>query len=94
MSLSSDDVRNIAKLAKLTLTDEEVALYGQQLSAILEYAERLQELDTDSISPTANVLPLDTVLRVDDVKPSLDREKVLANAPKAEAGCFRVPVVL
>ncbi len=94
MSLSSDDVRHIAKLAKLTLTDEEVETYGQQLSAILESAERLQELDTDAISPTASVLPVDTVLRIDAERPSMDRDKILANAPKAEAGCFRVPEVL
>jgi len=87
-------VEHIAELAKLELTDDEIELYAGQLSQILEAAERLQELDTDSISPTASVLPLRNVLRPDAVQPSLSRDEALANAADAADGQFRVDAVL
>nr|MBI2904032.1 Asp-tRNA(Asn)/Glu-tRNA(Gln) amidotransferase subunit GatC [Chloroflexota bacterium] len=76
------------------LTGAEQARFRDQLSAVLDYAASLRALDTSAISPTATVLPLRTVLRDDTVQPSLAREALLANAPEAEAGCFRVPAVL
>jgi aspartyl-tRNA(Asn)/glutamyl-tRNA(Gln) amidotransferase subunit C len=87
-------VEHIAELAKLDLTDEEIELYAGQLSQILEYAERLQALDTDAISPTASVLPLRNVLRTDAVQPSLPRDVALGNAADAADGQFRVDAVL
>lgn len=94
MKLSRDEVQHIAELARLALTDEELALYQEQLSAILEYFERLQEIDTEAIPPTATVLPLRSVMRSDEARVSLAREDILANAPDAERGCFKVPAVL
>jgi aspartyl-tRNA(Asn)/glutamyl-tRNA(Gln) amidotransferase subunit C len=94
MKLSLTQVEHVAQLAQLALTDREKELFREQLSAILEYAERLQELDTDDIPLTATVLPLENVLRDDEVQPSLPLADVLANAPDVEDGCFRVPVIL
>lgn len=94
MKLSLAQVEHVAKLAQLALTDEEKELFREQLSSILEYAERLQQLDTEQILPTATVLPLLNVMRQDEVRSSLPLGDVLANAPAVEDGCFRVPLVL
>ncbi|MGD9047255.1 MAG: Asp-tRNA(Asn)/Glu-tRNA(Gln) amidotransferase subunit GatC [Anaerolineae bacterium] len=94
MKLSLAQVEHVAKLAQLALTDQEKELFREQLSSILQYAERLQELDTGDIPPTASVLPLESVMRDDEVQPSLPLADVLTNAPAVENNCFRVPVVL
>ena len=94
MKLTLEQVEHIAELAKLALTDEEKEAYREQLSAILEYADRLQQLDTDAIPPTATVLPLRNVMREDDVGPSLPVEQILANAPDVQDNCFRVKAIL
>lgn len=94
MSLSLEEVEHIATLARLRLTEAEKERYRQQLSAVLDYMAKLKQVDTAHIEPTATVLPLHTVLRPDEVTPSLPREELLANAPAAEAGMFRVPPVL
>jgi aspartyl-tRNA(Asn)/glutamyl-tRNA(Gln) amidotransferase subunit C len=94
MKLSREQVQHIAELARLALSDEELALYQGQLSAILEHFERLQELDTEAIPPTATVLPLRSVMRADEPRPPFARASILANAPAAEEGCFKVPAVL
>ena len=94
MKLSPAQVEHIAELARLALSDEEKARYQEQLSAILDYAERLQAVDTSAIPPTATVLPLRNVMRADQVLPSMSREDVLANAPQVEAESFRVQAVL
>jgi aspartyl-tRNA(Asn)/glutamyl-tRNA(Gln) amidotransferase subunit C len=94
MSLSLAEVEHIAELARLSLTDGEKTLYRDQLSAILDYAEVLQQNDTSTISPTATVLPLRNVMRPDAVEPSMSSEDVLANASDVEEGCFRVRAIL
>jgi len=94
MKLSREQVEHIAQLARLALSEEEKVLYQGQLSAILDHFERLQELDTEAIPPTATVLPLRSVMREDEPGPSMGREDILANAPAAEDGCFQVPAVL
>lgn len=94
MQLSLAQVEHIAELARLALSDEEKARYQEQLSAILDYAERLQAVDTSAIPPTATVLPLRSVMRADQAHESLPRQDVLANAPHVEADSFRVPAVL
>lgn len=94
MKIDRSTVEHIADLAKLELTDEEINLYAGQLSAILEYAERLQALDTDAIPPTASVLPLRNVLRPDIIQSSLPRDEALANTADAAGGQFRVDAVL
>jgi aspartyl-tRNA(Asn)/glutamyl-tRNA(Gln) amidotransferase subunit C len=94
MAISLEEVRHIAFLARLELTPEEQELYAKQLSAILEHAARLTEVDTDQIPPTASVLPLKAPLRRDVVRPSLPHALILRNAPATERGMFRVPPVL
>jgi aspartyl-tRNA(Asn)/glutamyl-tRNA(Gln) amidotransferase subunit C len=94
MKLTRKQVAHIAELARLSLTEEEIALYQEQLSAVLEYAERLQALDTETISPTATVLPVRNVMRDDTPCPSTAQDDILANAPEAQDGCFRVQAVL
>jgi len=94
MSLSLSEVEHIAELAKLGLSPQEKQAFQEQLSAILDYFSRLQELDTEAIPPTATVLPIHSVMRPDEPEPSMPREDVLANAPHAEEGCFRVWTVL
>ncbi len=91
MSLSREEVIHIAELAHLELTETEIARFQEQLSAILEYAARLQALNTEAIPPTASVLPLVSVLREDTVQPSLAREEVLRNAPESLQDCFVIP---
>lgn len=94
MKLSLAEVEHIAELAKLELTDEEKATFQEQLSAILEYVDRLNRVDTSAIPPTPTVLPLRNVMRQDVVKPSLSTEDALANAPEVAEGCFQVKVIL
>ncbi len=96
MAMTREQVRHIAELARLELADDEIDRMAEQLSAILDYAARLQELDTESIPPTASVVPLHNVMRADVVVPSLPRDQVLQNAPdKDERGeYFRVRAIL
>jgi aspartyl-tRNA(Asn)/glutamyl-tRNA(Gln) amidotransferase subunit C len=93
MGLTIRDVEHIAELARLGLTEEEKVLYRDQLAAILDYAATLQQVDTSAIPPTATVLPLRNVMRPDVVVPSLSQADVLANAPDAQDGYFRVRAV-
>jgi aspartyl-tRNA(Asn)/glutamyl-tRNA(Gln) amidotransferase subunit C len=81
-------------LARLKLSPEEEERYADQLSAILDYASRLQKVDTSKIPPTASVLPLRAPLREDKVRPSTPRDQILANAPSRKEGMFQVPPVL
>ncbi|MBT3188825.1 MAG: Asp-tRNA(Asn)/Glu-tRNA(Gln) amidotransferase subunit GatC [Anaerolineae bacterium] len=93
MSLKIEEVQHIAKLAKLDLSDGEIARYREQLSDILDHIAKLNELDTSGISPMANVIVGASPLRADESRPSLPREKLLQNAPDAEKGQFKVPSV-
>jgi aspartyl-tRNA(Asn)/glutamyl-tRNA(Gln) amidotransferase subunit C len=94
MPLTTAEVEHIAELARLSLTDQEKTLFREQLSSILDYAAAIQQVDTSTIPPTATVLPLRNVMRDDIVAPSMPREDVLANAPDAAEGCFRVRAIL
>lgn len=92
--LTLQEVEYIARLARLTLNDEEKERFCHQLSAILDYAARLQALNTGNILPTFSVLPPQNVLRSDEVQHSLDTEDILRNAAEIENNQFRVPPVL
>ena len=94
MSITIKDVEHVANLARLDLSDAEKEQFAGQLSAILKYAEKLNELNTDGIEPTSHVLPLANVMRDDAVKPSWPIEKALRNAPEQEDDQFKVPAVL
>lgn len=90
MSLTIEDVEHVAALARLGLTRDEKERLRDQLSSILEHIDALGELDTAAIPPTAQVIALTNVMRDDDVRPSLPREAVLANAPRKTDGFFEV----
>jgi len=94
MTLSLEEVEHIAELARLQLSPAEKERYREQLSAILDYAARLQDLDTSDIQPTSSVLPPRSVLRDDEPRPGMPVEDLLCNAPQAEGRQFRVPAVL
>ena len=94
MAISQTEVRYIAELARLQLSEEELAEYALQLSAVLDYAASLNALDLAGVPPTASVLALHTVLRADEARPAMERDELLANAAETAAGCFRVPPVL
>ena len=93
MHLTQDEVRHVAELAKLALSDEEVALFGQQISAILDYADQIQQVDTGDVPPTPYVLPLASVMRADVPGEGLSNAAALANAPDRGDGFFRVRAV-
>lgn len=88
------DVEHVARLARLDLTEAEKELFQQQLGDILEYARALSEIDTEGVEPTPYAVYLTNVLRPDVARPSMPREKVLANAPDPRGGYFRVPRIL
>jgi aspartyl-tRNA(Asn)/glutamyl-tRNA(Gln) amidotransferase subunit C len=92
--LSRADVEHVAHLARLGLTEAELSLLEGQLNHILDQYEKLAELDTDAIPPTAQTIELANILRDDVVRPSLPVEAVLANAPEAAGGYVVVPAVL
>ena len=94
MSLTLSEVEHIAELARLELTDEEKQRFRQQLSEILEYAARLQSIDTSQTTASNAMRTAASVLRPDVPAPSLELKDVLANAPLSEADQFRVPPVL
>jgi aspartyl-tRNA(Asn)/glutamyl-tRNA(Gln) amidotransferase subunit C len=94
MPLTSAEVEHIAELARLSLTEQEKVLFQDQLSAILDYAVVLQGVDTSAVPPTATVLPLRNIMRDDAVAPSMSTEDVLANAPSASEGYFKVKAIL
>ena len=93
MTLSKDEVRHVALLARLALEAGDEEYYAEQLSGILGHLERLQQLDTENIAPTAQVVEIAARLREDVPGPSLTQEEALANAPAAVNGFFRVPSI-
>src|SRR3954451_18889204 len=92
--ISRADVAHVARLARLDLTDDELEEYTKQLGAVLEHAADVASLDIADVPPTHHPLPLVNVLRDDEPTPCLDRDEVLAEAPEAEDGRFRVPRIL
>jgi aspartyl-tRNA(Asn)/glutamyl-tRNA(Gln) amidotransferase subunit C len=93
MSLTLDEVRKVAKLARLELSDSDLALMQQQLSIILDYVDQLNELDTTDVEPLAHPLPIENVFRPDELVPSLPVDAALQNAPNRVGDYFGVPAV-
>ena len=93
MPLSRDQVRHVAQLARIALEPGDEEFYADQLSGILEHIDRLQEVPTDDIAPTAQVVEVTNPLRDDIPRPGLTQEEALANAPAAVNGFFRVPSI-
>ena len=94
MSIQRADVAHVARLARLDLTDEELALFTDQLATVLDHAADVAALDLSGVEPTAHPLPIRNVLRPDEVRPGVDRDEVLAVAPDVEDGRFRVPRIM
>ncbi|MDQ1445504.1 MAG: aspartyl-tRNA(Asn)/glutamyl-tRNA(Gln) amidotransferase subunit [Acidimicrobiaceae bacterium] len=92
--ISPADVAHVARLARLDISDDEIELFAEQLAAVLEHADDVAALDTAGVPVTAHPIPLQNVFREDVERPSLDRDEVLAMAPAAEDGRFRVPRIL
>jgi len=92
--ISEEQVRHVAKLSRLKLTDDQVGQFTRQLSAVLDYVKKLDELDTSNVEPTAHAVPLKNVLREDRAVPGMGVEKVLQNAPDRDGPFFKVPKVL
>ena len=92
--LSLEEVEHIAELARLDLSSDEEEMFRDQLSAVLEYADALNRLDTSGVPPMTSALPLSNVMRPDEVKPCLPTEDALANAPDTDEAQFRVRAVL
>ena len=91
--ITREDVLHVAKLARLALTEEELARLGGQLDAILDAISKVSELDLEGVPPTSHPLDLVNVLADDEARPSLTRDDALANAPDPEDGFFGVPAV-
>lgn len=92
--ITPDDVVHVARLARLALTDDEVATYTGQLAAVLDHAADVDALDVDGVEPMVHPYPLRNVLRDDVVGPTVDRDEVLGQAPSVENGQFQVPAIL
>jgi len=94
MGISRDEVRHVARLARLALTEEEEDLMTDQLGSILELAAKLDELDTADVEPTYHVVEMSNVLRNDESRPSPPLDEVLKNAPQRQDPFFLVPRIL
>lgn len=94
MAFAADQIRYVAALARLKLTDEEVRRFAEQIDHILAYVDKLQQLNTDDVPPTSHVVPVANVFRQDEVAPSLPVDAALANAPQREGPFLKVPRVI
>ncbi len=92
--IDESTVRHIARLARLSLTNDETTAFSTQLAAIVEYVRLLERVDTTEVPPNSHALPLSNVLREDEPAPPLEVQQVLANAPRSAAGFFVLPKVL
>ena len=92
--ISKEEVKHVAHLARLAITEEEAEKFAEQLGKITDFAEQLNELDTTNVEPTSHVLPLVNVLREDVAKQGLSREKVMLNVKDQEAGQIKVPSIM
>ena len=94
MKIEKKEVEHVAHLARLVFSEEEKELFGKQLSTILTYIDKLNQLDTSTVEPTTHVVPIHNVFREDEVRPSLLSESALSNAPDQSEGFYRVPKII
>ncbi|MEI6601990.1 MAG: Asp-tRNA(Asn)/Glu-tRNA(Gln) amidotransferase subunit GatC [Clostridia bacterium] len=94
MKITLETVDYVANLARLSLTEEQKQKMLDDLDKILVYVDKLNEIDTSGVAPTAHILPVKNVFREDETEPSYDRTVILANAPVQEDGCFKVPKIV
>lgn len=93
-NISREDIEHVALLARLEITPDQAVHYAEQLDRILDYAKKLDELDTEHVEPTSHCLDMTNVFRDDTPRPSLTPEQALANAPESEGQFFRVPKII
>ncbi len=94
MKISKEEVLHVASLARLKLSDAEAEAMTQEMEKVISFANKLNELDTEGVVPTAHAIPMSNAFREDTVKPSFDRAAMLQNAPTAEDGGYTVPKVV
>ena len=94
MPVTREEVLKVAALAKLSITEEEIEEFTRQFNEILEYFNKLNELDTTNVEPTSHVLDLKNVFREDAARPSLEAALTLTNGPDSDRGFFRVPKII
>ncbi len=94
MSISEADVRHVALLARLALSDEQVSRLQSDINSILGHVEAMQALDLEGVEPTSHSIPLRNATRADEVRPCLSRDLALLNAPEAEGGAFVIPRIV
>ena len=92
--IDDETMENVCILAKLSLSEEEKEKAKADMQKMLDYVEKLDELDTENVEPVAHALPVNNVFRKDEIVPSYDREKLLKNAPEKDAGCYSVPKIV
>lgn len=94
MKITKEQVEHVANLARLNLTDEEKEQMTKDMEAIIAFADQINGLDIADVEPTAHVIPINNVFRDDEVKPSMERDILLSNAPNQKNGCFNVPKIV
>ena len=94
MKVDRSQVEHVARLARIALSEHEKDTYSEQLSTILDFFDRLKEVDTEGVEPTSHVLEITNIFDKDEVRESFDREEILKNAPDSHDGFFRVPKIL
>ena len=94
MSLTRETVEKVSLLARLQLSDDELDMLTDQMGKIVDYVQQLSELDTEGVVPMAHAVEMVNVFAEDSVRPSFDRDRILANAPQRDEECYRVPAVL
>lgn len=94
MKITKEQVEHVANLARLNLTETEKEHFTKDMEAIIAFADQLNSLDIADVKPTDHIIPINNVFRKDEVKPSMDRELLLSNAPTQENGCFSVPKIV
>ncbi len=94
MAISEEEVRHVALLARLELSDEEVERFGKDLNSILEHVDSIRQLDLEGVEPTAHPLDVVNVTRADEVRPGLSQADALKNAPEVEDGAFVIPRIV
>ena len=94
MSISKDDVKYIAALARIDVPEDKLESFAKSLGGIVQYVEQLQELDVEDVKPTSHAVPVGNVLRPDVIKPSFTNQEALSFAVEAKDGSFKVPLVI
>ncbi|PKM96489.1 MAG: Asp-tRNA(Asn)/Glu-tRNA(Gln) amidotransferase GatCAB subunit C [Firmicutes bacterium HGW-Firmicutes-1] len=94
MKITKEQVTHVANLARLNLTESEKEHMTKDMESIIAFVDQMNELDITEVIPTAHVIPINNVFRDDKIKPSMDREQLLSNAPSQERGCFSVPKIV